>query len=178
MTNIPEKRDAYIQSVMINKPKAITGNTFYTAIGGLICKTCSKESNACKCPKTQAEAEQIAKKSGQPKKEVKCDTIKDKMRFIELTRNLRVMARSQPIHKYALVLGLRELDKIVAVTGDGTNDAPALSKSDVGFAMFAGTDIAKEASDIIIMDNNFSSLVVAIIYGRNNVNDGFILDVL
>ena len=167
MTNIPEKRDEYIQSVMINKPKAITGNTFYTAIGGLICKTCGKESNVCKCPKTQAEAEQIAKKTGQPKKEVKCDTIKDKMRFIELTKNLRVMARSQPIHKYALVLGLRELDKIVAVTGDGTNDAPALSKSDVGFAMFAGTDIAKEASDIIIMDNNFSSLVVAIIYGRN-----------
>ena len=77
------------------------------------------------------------------------------------------MARSQPIHKYALVLGLKELGKIVAVTGDGTNDAPALSKSDVGFSMFAGTDIAKEASDIVIMDNNFSSLVVAIIYGRN-----------
>ena len=77
------------------------------------------------------------------------------------------MARSQPIHKYALVLGLKELGKTVAVTGDGTNDAPALSKSDVGFSMFAGTDIAKEASDIVIMDNNFSSLVVAIIYGRN-----------
>ena len=77
------------------------------------------------------------------------------------------MARSQPLHKYALVLGLKELGKTVAVTGDGTNDAPALSKSDVGFSMFAGTDIAKEASDIVIMDNNFSSLVVAIIYGRN-----------
>ena len=77
------------------------------------------------------------------------------------------MARSQPIHKYTLVLGLREEDYVVAVTGDGTNDAPALSKSDVDFAMNAGTDIAKEASDIIIMDNNFASLVVAIIYGRN-----------
>ena len=77
------------------------------------------------------------------------------------------MARSQPIHKYALVLGLKEMDKIVAVTGDGTNDAPALSKSNVGFSMFDGTDIAKEASDIVILDNNFSSLVIAIIYGRN-----------
>jgi Ca2+ transporting ATPase len=77
------------------------------------------------------------------------------------------MARSQPIHKYALVLGLKALKNVVAVTGDGTNDAPALSKSDVGFAMFAGTDIAKEASDIVIIDNNFSSIVTAIIYGRN-----------
>ena len=77
------------------------------------------------------------------------------------------MARSQPLHKYALVLGLKEMNYVVSVTGDGTNDAPALSKSDVGFAMFAGTDIAKEASDIVILDNNFSSLVVAIIYGRN-----------
>ena len=166
-SNIPEKREEHIKNIMNNKPKAITGNTFYIAIGGLICKTCGEETNICKCPKTQAEAEQISKKTGQPKRDIKCDTIKDKIRFIELTRNLKVMARSQPIHKYALVLGLRELEKIVAVTGDGTNDAPALSKSDVGFAMFAGTDIAKEASDIIIMDNNFPSLVVAIIYGRN-----------
>ena len=165
--NIPDKRDEHIQNIMNNKPKAITGNTFYQAIGGLICKTCGEESNICKCPKTQAEAEQISKKTGLPKKQIKCDTIKDTIHFIELTRNLKVMARSQPIHKYALVLGLKELDKIVAVTGDGTNDAPALSKSDVGFAMFAGTDIAKDSSDIIIMDNNFSSLVVAIIYGRN-----------
>ena len=77
------------------------------------------------------------------------------------------MSRSQPMHKYALVLGLKELNQIVAVTGDGTNDAPALSKSDVGFAMFSGTDIAKESSDIVIMNNNFSSLIIAIIYGRN-----------
>ena len=167
LTNDPNKRDEHINNVLNNKPKAITGNTFYTAIGGLICRTCGKETNLCKCPKTKAEAEQIAEKNGEEVKEIKSDTIKFKDKFIELTKNLRVMARSQPIHKYALVLGLREMDKIVSVTGDGTNDAPALSKSDVGFAMFAGTDIAKEASDIIIMDNNFSSLVVAIIYGRN-----------
>ena len=167
LTENPERRAEHIQNILEAKPKALTGNTFYCAIGGLVCSTCGQDSNLCKCPKTEAEAEQIASKTGKPKSKIKNDTIKDKVKFQELAKNLKVMARSQPIHKYALVLGLRELDKIVAVTGDGTNDAPALSKSDVGFAMFDGTDIAKEASDIVILDNNFSSLVIAIIYGRN-----------
>ena len=162
-----EKREEHLKSILETKPKALTGNSFYLAIGGLVCSTCGKDTNLCKCPKTEAEAAQIADKTGKEKQAIKNDTIKDKVKFQELTKNLKVMARSQPLHKYALVLGLKELDKIVAVTGDGTNDAPALSKSDVGFAMFDGTDIAKEASDIVILDNNFSSLVIAIIYGRN-----------
>ena len=163
----PIRREEHIKNVLKNKPKAITGNTFFTAIGGLICSTCKKDTFQCKCPKTEAEAEKIQKETGKEEIQTKNDTIKDPEKFIELISNLKIMARSQPIHKYALVLGLKELGKTVAVTGDGTNDAPALSKSDVGFSMFAGTDIAKEASDIVIMDNNFSSLVVAIIYGRN-----------
>ena len=167
LTDDPKKREEHIQTVLKNKPKALTGNTFFSAIGGLICSTCKKESSLCKCPKTQAEAEQLEKETGKEDIPIKNDTIRDTQRFIDLISNLKIMARSQPLHKYALVLGLKELGKIVAVTGDGTNDAPALSKSDVGFSMFAGTDIAKEASDIVIMDNNFSSLVVAIIYGRN-----------
>ena len=167
LTDNLQKRESHITQVLECKPKALTGNTFYTAIGGLMCSTCGADTNSCKCPKTEAEAEQIAKNTHTEKKPIKNDTIKDKVRFQDLTKNLKVMARSQPIHKYALVLGLKEMDKIVAVTGDGTNDAPALSKSDVGFSMFDGTDIAKEASDIVILDNNFSSLVIAIIYGRN-----------
>ena len=81
---------------------------------------------------------------------------------------MRVIARARAIDKYALVLGLRELDNVVAVTGDGTNDASALSKADVGFAMGkTGTDVARDAADIIILDDNFNSIVHAIKWGRN-----------
>ena len=161
------RKEEYIKNLVENQPKALTGNSFYNCVGGLICEVCQLETNLCKCPKTESEAEQMAKKNKEPKKKVKKDVIKDIQNFQKITQNLRVMARSQPLHKYALVLGLKSLKNVVAVTGDGTNDAPALSKSDVGFAMFAGTDIAKEASDIVIIDNNFSSIVTAIIYGRN-----------
>ena len=161
------RKDEYIKNLVENQPKALTGNSFYNCVGGLICEVCQLETNLCKCPKTDSEAEQNAKKTGKPKQPVKKDVIKDMNNFQKITEKLRVMARSQPLHKYALVLGLKSLKNVVAVTGDGTNDAPALSKSDVGFAMFAGTDIAKEASDIVIIDNNFSSIVTAIIYGRN-----------
>lgn len=78
------------------------------------------------------------------------------------------MARSTPEDKYLLVTGLRDEGSIVAVTGDGTNDAPALAKSDVGFAMGeAGTDVAIAASDIVLTDDNFCSIITAVRYGRN-----------
>ena len=167
MMNDSSKKENYIMTLLENQPKALTGNSFYNSVGGLICEVCQEDTNLCKCPKTESEAKQLAEKTGEPQKKVKKDIIKNMESFKKITKNLRVMARSQPLHKYALVLGLKALKFVVAVTGDGTNDAPALSKSDVGFAMFAGTDIAKEASDIVIIDNNFSSIVTAIIYGRN-----------
>jgi len=167
MNDNSRKKD-YIKELLKNKPRALTGNSFYNCIGGLVCQECKKETNLCKCPKTEAEANELKKKYNEETlRPIKKDVISNKTNFRIITERLNVMARSQPIHKYALVLGLRELNNVVAVTGDGTNDAPALSKSDVGFAMFAGTDIAKEASDIVIIDNNFSSIVTAIIYGRN-----------
>ena len=166
--NDNSRKKEYINELIKNKPKALTGNSFYNSVGGLICEICQKDTNLCKCPKTEAEAKEMQKKYGEEKlRPIKKDVIKNMKNFKFITQRLNVMARSQPLHKYALVLGLRELKNVVAVTGDGTNDAPALSKSDVGFAMFAGTDIAKEASDIVIIDNNFSSIVTAIIYGRN-----------
>ena len=161
------RKAAYINELLTNKPRAITGNSFYNCIGGLICEVCQKDTNLCKCPKTAAEAKEFAQRNNEEPRPIKKDVIRNMDNFNAITKNLNVMARSQPLHKYALVLGLRSLKHVVAVTGDGTNDAPALSKSDVGFAMFAGTDIAKEASDIVIIDNNFTSIVIAIIYGRN-----------
>ena len=79
-----------------------------------------------------------------------------------------VLARSRPEDKYCLVTGLKERGNVVAVTGDGTNDAPALKKADVGFAMgIAGTEVAREAAAIILVDDNFNSIVKAVLWGRN-----------
>ncbi|RYN15503.1 hypothetical protein AA0114_g13024, partial [Alternaria tenuissima] len=72
--------------------------------------------------------------------------------------------------KRILVTRLKALGEIVAVTGDGTNDAPALKAANVGFSMVSGTEVAKEASSIILMDDNFSSIITALMWGRA-VND-------
>ncbi|RHZ80355.1 hypothetical protein Glove_137g68 [Diversispora epigaea] len=89
----------------------------------------------------------------------------------DVVPKLQVLARSSPEDKRILVLKLKEHGQIVAVTGDGTNDGPALKSADVGFSMgIAGTEVAKEASSIILMDDNFSSIVKAIMWGRS-VND-------
>ena len=96
------------------------------------------------------------------------ETVANMAKFRQVKKHLRVLARSSPEDKYLLVTGLQKCDGVVAVTGDGTNDAPALTKADVGFAMgITGTDIAKGACDIILLDDNFSSIIVALKYGRN-----------
>lgn len=80
---------------------------------------------------------------------------------------LRVIARCSPTDKFNLVKGLKFAGEVVAVTGDGTNDGPALAEADVGFAMGTGTKVAQNASHIILIDDNFASLVSAISWGRN-----------
>lgn len=79
---------------------------------------------------------------------------------------IRVIARALPTDKSRLVKIAQELDLVCGMTGDGVNDAPALKKADVGFAMGSGTEVAKEAGDITILDDNFASIQKAILYGR------------
>ena len=84
----------------------------------------------------------------------------------EVLPKLRVVARAIPQDKSRLVRISQELDLVVGMTGDGVNDAPALKRADVGFAFGSGTEVAKEASEVVILDNNFLSIAKAILFGR------------
>jgi Ca2+ transporting ATPase len=123
----------------------MTGKDFDAAVGGL---------------------KQVAKPGGKPGETV--DLVGNMKKFREIKQYLRVLARSSPEDKYTLVTGIQDAGGVVAVTGDGTNDAPALTKADVGFAMgIAGTDVAQGACDIILLDDNFSTIITALRFGRN-----------
>lgn len=89
----------------------------------------------------------------------------------EILPKLRVIARALPTDKSRMVRLAQELNLVCGMTGDGVNDAPALKRADVGFAMGSGTDVAKEAGDIVILDDNFKSIESAILYGRTIYNN-------
>ena len=91
---------------------------------------------------------------------------KNDIELKQMLPNLKVIARSYPQDKSRLVKIAKEMDLVVGMTGDGVNDAPALKKADVGFAMASGSEVAKEASDIVILDDNFLSISKAILFGR------------
>ncbi len=86
---------------------------------------------------------------------------------LERVMDLKIMCRARPIDKQRLVRLLQQRGAVVAVTGDGTNDAPALKAAQVGLSMGDGTAVAKEASDITILDNSFSSITNAVMWGRS-----------
>ena len=142
-----------ISEAEIGDPQVcMEGPEFYAAMGGLICLECKLECpNDCKCETNKRR-----------------ERIKNFSAFKLLMPKMKVMARSRPEDKYLLVTGLMNMGHVVAVTGDGTNDAPALSKADVGFGMgITGTAVCKAAADIIIMDDSFNSVVKACSWGRN-----------
>ena len=85
----------------------------------------------------------------------------------EVAGRIKVMSRARPADKMRLVRLLQERGEVVAVTGDGTNDAPALNYADVGLSMGSGTSVAKEASDIVLLDDSFASIVSAVQWGRS-----------
>lgn len=138
---IKEVQDASIQVVMV------TGDRKETAVA------IAKEAGLIKNPNDVAlTSAELNEKSDEELKKV--------------IPNLRVVARALPTDKSRLVRCAQELDYVVGMTGDGVNDSPALKKADVGFAMGSGTEVAKEAGDITILDDNFSSIAKAILYGR------------
>lgn len=158
--------------------RMVTGDNKITAIA--IAKECGlieegEEKEDCVCMegpefcdfvqglKYKDTGEQVTIMGKEPERE----RIGHKNNMIKVRNKLKVLARSRPNDKYIMVSGLKELGDIVAVTGDGTNDAPALKKADVGFAMKTGTQVAAAASDIIIQDDNFASIVKACMWGRN-----------
>lgn len=87
--------------------------------------------------------------------------------LLDRVMDIKIIARARPMDKKRLVVALRKKGQVVAVTGDGTNDAPALKAAHVGLSMGDGTSVAKEASDITIIDNSFSSIGRAVMWGRS-----------
>ena len=146
VTAIKEVQGAGVQVVMI------TGDRKDTAVA------IAKEAGLLKDEKNDIvlTSDELAKLSD--------DEVKSKL------KNIRVIARALPSDKSRLVRIAQELDLVAGMTGDGVNDSPALKKADVGFAMGGGTEVAKEASDIVIMDDNFNSIDKAILYGRTIFN--------
>jgi Ca2+ transporting ATPase len=151
----------------------IDGSLFNFLVGGVMCEKCEDKQplkdprlkekdniqvsdikvNECNCPRKG--------------KDCRNDVIVNFEEFKEVIKKIDVIARCAPEHKYTAVTGLKQMGHVVAVTGDGTNDAPALRKANVGFAMgIAGTEYARQAADIILIDDNFGSIIKAAVWGR------------
>ena len=131
------------------KNLVLEGTDFIHRIGGVVCKNCN--TNVCGCAQNERKSK-----------------IKNPQAFKKICEDVEVFARCRPEDKYALVVGLQESGYVVAMTGDGTNDVPALKAADVGITMgITGTDLAREAADLILLDDSINSVVHAVLWGRN-----------
>lgn len=150
--------------------RMITGDNIETATAiaidaGIITKDQSLDKDVVMMGRDlikRIEYEEVKEKSG--KTLIK---IKNTKELKIIIKKLKVVARSAPSDKFLLVTGLKHCGKVVAVTGDGPNDIAALKAADVGIGMGSGSEAAKESSKIILLDDNFASLIVAAQYGRN-----------
>jgi len=144
LCNILNEQEANDESCSIEGPE------FYRMMGGIVSASGKKGED------------------GDDKIKMEDERVRNFAKFKVIAPKIKVMARSRPEDKYLLVTGLRNMDEVVAVTGDGTNDAPALSKANVGFGMgITGTQVCKAAADIIIIDDSFTAVVKACSWGRN-----------
>ena len=151
----------YAQEVGIYGAKsvALDGNEFVTLTGGIVCANC--RINECPCERDL----EHAIRDGTP---YRIDTIANRKEFDRIINYLDVVSRASPEDKYAMVVGLRQHGNVVAVTGDGANDAAAMKAANVAFSMGeCGTEIARDVSSIVLLDDNFDSLVKAVVWGRN-----------
>ncbi len=125
---------------------------------------------------TPATAREIARRIGLWDDAVDCDrnhmtgvefAAASDEELLERVQDLKIMSRARPLDKQRLVRLLQQLGEVVAVTGDGTNDAPALNFANVGLSMGSGTSVAKDASDITLLDDSFASIATAVMWGRS-----------
>jgi Ca2+-transporting ATPase len=145
----------------------ISGDNLDTAIAyaiksGILTDEESKNSNAC------MSGEEFRKAVGGLVKDQFGNYILERRDdFRNVAKYLKVIGRAVPYDKHVLAIGLKELGKTVAVTGEGINDVDALRTADVGFAMGSGVSVAKDVADMILTTDNFEATMMAVMWGRN-----------